>query len=118
MFRNGIYKIAYYSPGQQEFAADHALAVMRDGRFIGSDPLGGFYTGSSACGPSYLDVMTIELTMPPGGELVTGLIAGPSGATIKVRAELDASLNTQCAIVDVAGMPVHLQVTYLGPIPE
>jgi hypothetical protein len=91
---------------------------MRDGKIIGSDRLGGVFVGEAGWSAASADCVTIELTVPPGGELVTGLTAGSSGACVKIKTRLDPEKIAQFATVDVAGEPVELELIYLGPLPE
>jgi hypothetical protein len=56
--------------------------------------------------------------VPPGGELVTGLVAGPSGAKIKIKTRLDPEKIAQFATIDIAGEPVEIELIFMGPIPE
>jgi hypothetical protein len=117
MFRNGIYKVCYRSLQHDEGTGEHAYAIVRDGHIIGSDRLGAVFGGNGHMGSSGAGV-DIELTVPPGGELITGLVAGPLGASLKIQSKLDPEKLSQFAIVDVAGSPVEIMVSYLGPLPE
>ena len=116
MFRNGIYKVGYRSLLHDEGSGENGFAIMRDGFIIGSDRLGAVFTG--APGSRACERVTVELTVPPGGELITGFRAGPAGATVKVLTQLDPEKLSQTATVFVAGEPVEIQVCYLGPLPE
>jgi hypothetical protein len=118
MFRNGIYKVCYRSPHDDDDFSEHALAVLRDGQIIGSDRLGGVFTGAPRCGSAADDCISVDLTVPPGGELVNGFVAGPAGATIQIKTRLDPEKIAQVAVIDVAGEPVEIQLIYLGPLPE
>jgi hypothetical protein len=118
MFRNGIYKIGYRSPLHDEGSGEHALAIVRDGQIIGSDRLGAVFTGETEWPARSLNWLTVELTVPAGGELITGKIAGPEGATLTIQSHLDPEKLGQFAVIDVAGDPVEIQVCYLGPLPE
>jgi hypothetical protein len=121
MFRNGIYKVCYRSLLHDEGTGEHSYASVRDGHIIGSDRLGAVFAGtglSGGAGDGRDDVFDIELTIPPGGELITGLVAGPCGATLKLQSRLDPGKLSQFAVVDVAGSQVEIMVSYLGPLPE
>jgi hypothetical protein len=118
MFRNGIYKVFYRGPLDGCDFSEHALAVLRDGHIIGADRLGGVFTGSPGMTATSCDSFNIELNVPPGGELVTGLVAGPAGATIKIKTRLDPEKIAQFVTIDVAGEPVEIELIYMGPIPE
>lgn len=118
MFRNGVYKVCYRSPLDEPGFHDHALAVMRDGKIIGSDRMGGVFTGEERCAPRAGDSVSVKFTVPPGGELITGFVAGPKGANVKIKTPLDPEKLAQFAVIDVAGEPVEVEVIYLGPLPE
>lgn len=122
MFRNGIYRIDYRNPLDHEAPGDDALVVMRDGRMIGSDRYGGVFSGAARRSPlpplGPKETIGVQMTVPPGGSLVTGHKAGPTGATIDILGRLDPALDHQTATIDVAGHPVELRVSYLGPLPR
>lgn len=117
MFRNGIYRIDYRSPNDDLIASEDALFVVRDGSIIGADRHGGVYAGSQFGTRGALDGVRVQMTAPPGGEMVTGTIAGPDGAVIDIVSKLDPARNFQTATVEVAGNPVEISVAYLGPFP-
>ena len=52
MFRNGVYKVCYRSPLDEPGFHDHALAVMRDGKIIGSDRMGGVFNRGRTLRPT------------------------------------------------------------------
>ena len=116
MFRNGIYRIDYRS-ADDTGTPDDALFVVRDGSIIGADRHGGVYSGSQRHTSGALDSVRIQLTVPPGGALVTGRVAGLDGAHIDLTSKLDATRDFQIATIDVGGSPVEISVSYLGPLP-
>jgi len=116
MFRNGIYRIDYRNPND-DVAADDALFVVRDGSIIGADRHGGVYSGSQFRTTGALDGVRVQMTAPPGGEFVTGAIAGPDGAVVDIMSKLDPACNFQTATINVEGDPVEISVAYLGPLP-
>jgi hypothetical protein len=122
MFRNGIYKIDYRNPLEDGGACDDALVVVRDGKIIGADRHGGIYTGEPRCfaasknGPE--ESIALQLTAPPGGELINGITAGPAGASFELTGRFDPALDRQTTVIDVGGAPIELVVSYLGPLPE
>ena len=117
MFRNGIYRIDYRSPHNDLIPSDDALFVVRDGSIIGADRHGGVYAGSQFGTKGALDGVRVQMTAPPGGELVTGAIAGPEGAVLDIVSKLDPARSFQTAMIEVAGNPVEISVAYLGPFP-
>ena len=119
MFRDGIYQVVCCTIGHAERVCDHFVASVRDGRILGSDGHGGLYLGHD--GGTALDYSArIQMTvqMPPGGQLITGLIAGPDGAALPLTGLLDASANRQKSIIDIAGEAIKIEVSYLGPLPQ
>lgn len=116
MFRNGIYRIDYRNP-TDDGPCDDALIIVRDGSIIGADRHGGVYTGSQYQTTGQLDGVRLRMTAPSGGALVTGMFAGPDGATLQIDSRLDPTQNVQTATIDVAGNPVDIRVSYLGPLP-
>ena len=118
MFRNRIYKVFYRSPLDDFGFSDHALAVLRDGQIMGSDRLGAVFTGEPGFATAGGNAVTIDLTVPPGGELISGFKAGPSGASVTINTDFDPSQDTQVKMVDIGGGPVEVQLVYLGPLPE
>jgi hypothetical protein len=118
MFRNGIYRVGYRSPDHNLGSSEHALAVVRDGNIIGSDQLGAVFTGETGIWPTGDDDVAIELTVPPWGELINGFVAGPTGAKVKIRSRVDSAKTSQTFVVDVAGQPVEVELSYLGPLPD
>jgi hypothetical protein len=118
MFRNGIYKVFYRSARDDDDFTEHALAVLRDGQIIGADKLGGVFTGSSGASAACRDGIDVNFNVPPGGELVTGFVAGPAGAAIKIKTKLDPEKIAQFATIEIAGEPVEIELIYMGPIPK
>lgn len=118
MFRNGIYKVFYRSPLDNFGFSDHALAVLRDGQIMGSDRLGAVFTGGPGIVAAGGHAVTIELAVPPGGELISGFKAGPTGASLTINTDFDPIQDTQVKMVDIGGGPVEVQLVYLGPLPE
>lgn len=118
MFRNGIYKISYGLPSDEAGLEENAIAVLRAGRLIGSDRHGAVFTGEPMCCTGPLETIRIQLTLPPGAELVTGYKAGPLGSILNLRGQFDPALNVQTAMIEVAGQKIEVNVAYLGPVPE
>ncbi len=118
MFRNGIYKVCYRNPMDGDGHSEEGLAILRDGKIIGSDRHGGVFVGEPGRYSANDEDVSVELTVPPGGELVTGLVAGPAGATFKIRSRFNSAKLQQFVVADVGGAPVEIQLSYLGPLPD
>ncbi len=122
MLMEGIYGLSIQRVRQRRRLLDpagEALVVLRNGTILGSGPWGGVFTGiygeDSATGQ---DTVKIQIDVPPGGELVTGFTAGPSGASIDVIAAFDRAIKARRANVEIAGTPVEIAVSFLGPVPH
>lgn len=117
MLDEGLYSLTYKGEdnGRREFG--DALAVLRNGKILGSDRWGGVFTGSyefdtaEAAGRVHLSI-----DIPPGGELVTGFAAGPHGAAVEIVSRLE-SPSPAAAVIEVAGAPVEVHLKFLGPLP-
>jgi hypothetical protein len=55
--------------------------------------------------------------VPPHGELITGFSAGPAGTCIDIVAAFEGGAPKPSSIVNVAGRPVRVELTYLGSLP-
>ena len=60
MFRNGIYKISYGLLSDGTEATEHAIAVLRGGRLIGSDRHGAVFNGEPLCSAGPLENIRIQ----------------------------------------------------------
>jgi hypothetical protein len=118
MLREGIYGLRYSAAAEGPWQGGGALAVLRDGRILGSDPWGGVFAGScefdaAAC----TNKLSLRFTVPPQGELITGFCAGPDGAVLDIIGACPPNASEASMVVDVAGAPVSVHFTYLGPLP-
>lgn len=121
MLENGIYDLRYRAAvaGEKDAgAADGSgLALLRDGEILGSDPWGGVFTGSCAFDPeARLNRLHLRLEVPPGGTLITGFSAGPAGAVLDIVGAVARAAPEATTVVHVAGAPVSVALTYLGPL--
>ena len=96
-----------------------ALAVLRNGKILGSDRWGAVFSGSyefdRACRKN---TVHLRLQVPPDAELVTGFAAGPEGAILEVFGKFDRAAPLSRAIADVAGQPLEVTMTFLGALPN
>lgn len=116
MLRDGIYALEYRGLRGRQGNSDGALAVLRDGRILGTDPFGGVFAGH------YLrdararrETILVRMRVPPDGELVNGFAAGPEGALIEIVASFERGSGDREARVEVAGWPIEIKLTYLSP---
>ncbi|MGQ0455940.1 MAG: hypothetical protein ACT4OU_02635 [Hyphomicrobium sp.] len=119
MVRDGLYKIVYPVSEQPLREFDEALAIVRRGRIFASDRHGGVYRGYGAA-PAEGQACRVALTaeVPAGGELVTGFDGGGDGALTAIFGDLDPCARRQHAVIHVAGAPLEIDVSYLGPLPS
>lgn len=123
MLDDGIYGLRFESTGAgadagpPSFGEGEALAVLRAGRILGSDPHGGVFRGrcryDAACGEAIVDV---RLAVPPNGVLVTGLEAGSEGAFLDVSGRFPPPKPVSSAVVDLGGVPVAVALRFVGPL--
>lgn len=119
MLDEGIYSLNYRAEIAGQADADDGLAVLRNGRILGSDRWGGVFTGSYLFDPATTsNTVHIRMQIPPGGRLISGYTAGPKGSTLEFVASLERAAPVSTTVVDVAGQPVEVQLTYLGPLPN
>ena len=118
MLADGIYRIFYQAQSDGGSDRNCALAIFRDGQITGSDKHGGVYLGTYEPEPeSGRDRVNLRLVVPPGGVLVTGFSGGTDGIAVDIAATLDAASGIAKTVVEVAGQPVDIELTYIGPLP-
>ena len=119
MFEDGLYCLSYASQAGEETASGDALAVLQAGRIVGTDRWGGRFQGcyrfDTATETNHFQM---RLAVPPHAELVTGLAGGSEGATVDVETVMDRAAPVSSAVIEIAGQPVHVTLTYLGPVPN
>jgi hypothetical protein len=77
MLEDGIYGLRFAASHDGEPADGSGLAVLRDGKVLGSDPLGAVFTGTYEFDAARkLNKVRLRLDVPPDGVLVTGFSAG------------------------------------------
>lgn len=119
MLDEGLYSLDYRGEYQGEADVGCALAVLRNGKVLGSDRFGGVFMGSydfdAATG---LNSVHLRMHVPPDSMLVTGFVAGADGATIDVIGSFSRAAPVTKALAEVAGRPVEVTMTYLGALPN
>ena len=124
MFDEGIYGVTYRGRARnhscdQDQPGGEALAVLRNGKILGSDRWGGIFSGSYEFDPvAGLNKVHVRIDVPPDGELITGFAAGPKGATFDIVVSLERATPKAAATVSVAGEPVDVEFSFLGPLPN
>ena len=118
MLEDGIYRLDYRAQDAREEDGGQALAVLRDGKILGSDPWGGLFTGLYDYDPrDCRNKVRLRFDVPPEGVLVTGFCAGPKGATLDIVGTFEPTAPKMVTVVELSGTPVEVQLTYLGPLP-
>jgi len=119
MLEDGIYGLDYRAQYAHEEDGGTALAVLRDGKILGSDPWGGLFTGLyDYDARDRLNKVRLRFDVPPEGVLVTGFCAGLAGATLDIVGAFERTAPKMATVVEVSGAPVEVQLTYLGPLPR
>jgi len=119
MLDEGIYSLSCRAKDSENFAAQSSLAVLRNGKILGSDRQGSLFTGSYEYdSTSQRNRMHVRFQVPPNGVIFTGSGAGPGGAVVDIVGAFDRAAPTAQATVDVEGEAVELRLTYLGPLPN
>jgi len=119
MLEDGIYGLHYTAARSGEADEGNALAVLRAGKILGSDPWGGVFVGSCEFdADARLNKVHLRFDVPPEGMLITGFSAGPTGAVLDIVGAVERAAPNATMVVEVAGAPVCVQLTYLGPLPS
>lgn len=119
MLDEGLYSVSYFEPQATEPCEASGLAVFRSGKILGSDRLGGVFTGSYAYDDKrQTNKLHVRMNVPTGGVLVTGFKAGVNGAVLDIAGSFDRAAPTSLATVDVGGTAIDVRLTYLGALPH
>lgn len=118
-FDEGVYRVTYRGIARGEREADHAIAVLRNGRIVGADRHGGVFRGSFAFSPADgLNTVHLRVEVPADGMLVNGFHAGPEGATVDLVANFKRATPTAKATVQVAGAPIEIELAFIEALPN
>src|SRR3990167_7773023 len=119
MLQDGLYGLHYAAACGGEPAGARGLAVLREGKVLGSDPWGAVFTGTYEFDAArQLNKVRLRLDVPPEGTLITGFSAGPAGATLDIVGAFERSAPETAAVIQVAGAALSVQLSYLGPLPN
>jgi len=119
MLEDGLYGLTYTAMHDGGADAGNALAVLRNGTILGSDPWGGVFVGSCEFDPDVgLSKVRVQFDVPPEGTLITGFSAGPAGVVLDIVGAVGGAPPLAATVVEIAGTPVSVEFTYLGPLPN
>jgi hypothetical protein len=124
MMCEGLYNVEYklFSSDQNAETGDargSALAVLRGGKILGSDPWGAVFLGCYTFDPvDNVEEVLVRLHVPPQGELVTGFSAGAEGAVLEIAGQLQPGELAARAVAEIAGRSIELTMTYIGALPN
>jgi hypothetical protein len=114
MLRDGIYRALI--AGSAETGS--AVYVCRAGKVVGVGYKGADYEGTYSWDDvRKVNTFEIEVTFPPGVQMVTGMVAGAQGATLTVRGEGKTPEPVSRFSLDLAGRAVDVQLSYVRPLP-
>lgn len=107
---DGLFEIALRQYGQRSAESGRVVLVCRGGRLFGADPSGRIYTG---------ELQTNDADAPAQDcrEELLDRCHRRRDMTIRISGEIDPSARSQSTTVLVAGKPVDVDITYLGPLP-
>lgn len=115
----GIYNLCYRGEDRGLREGGEAFAVLRGGKITGTDRGGTVFSGSYEFDAvRETNRVHVRLTVPPQGLLVTGFAAGPEGAAIDIVGTCERASPVSTLVVDLAGRPIEVRLTYLAPLPS
>lgn len=118
MLENGLYALRFAASLNGEPEEGRGLAVLRDGKVLGSDPMGAVFSGTYEFDARRnLNKVRLQLEIPAGGILITGYTAGPEGASLDVVGAFADAPGEGSAFLQIDGAPLGVQIRYLGPPP-
>ncbi len=118
-FQEGLYRFQYYLDAMGERDSGRAMCVLLNGKIFGCDPWGGEIHGCYKFRASDEKThMQVVLKVPPGGMLITGLEAGEDCAEFEISGSFERADPETRVIVKVAGVPVEVVLSYIGPLPR
>lgn len=121
MLDDGVYGLRFECREKGEAGgpplSGEGLAVLRGGRIVGSDPHGGVFRGRCRYDATRGEaVVEVQLAIPPNGELLTGLAAGPGGALLEVSGRFPPSRPASSTVIEIGGATVAVELRFLGPL--
>jgi hypothetical protein len=124
MLENGMYHITFVGMQHPTAGLDSpdlgaGVLLMKDGHIYGADAGGVEYDGEYGFDSTRgKHIAELTLRVPPNRRLVTGAVTGPSGKRITIRAEFEKPAPASDFVVDVAGRPVGVHLTFMRRLPN
>ncbi len=118
-WEDGLYSLTFVLEGGRGDEFGDALAVLRDGRLLGSDKHGGVFEGqlsTTRCGSA--SCLALTMRVPPGGVLVTGQHFGGKEAMLDVVGVLSHIGGEMNGVCDLFGERLAIQFRYVGDLPH
>lgn len=117
VLNDGIYSLAYRSVAGEAVCAN-GLAIVRNNQIMGSDEAGGIFNIRFLLSEfNHAGAFEGRLSLPPDGELITGLRAGPEGLDIPIHGKTVSTDTLLQFIVQVADQAIEVDAAYVGPLP-
>lgn len=118
MLDDGVYDLTLSTaePGGV-IARTEALAILRGGLVVGSDPHGGVFRGryryDASCGKAFVE---LRLAIPPNGMLLTGFEAGPDGGSLDICTAFVPARPVSSVGVEIEGKVLDVELRYVGAL--
>ena len=119
MIEDGFYSLSFFHAGQEPMDSAQTVALFRDGRLLGSDPLGGVFSGRySPCHWDHEIGLEGRFVVPRHSVLVTGQRTGDSPVTLAFSGWLDARCRQRRGTIEIGGRWLSVQLTFMHGVPH
>lgn len=122
MLNDGFYDLRFLcrsegAGGDEAPLTTEGMAVLRDGRILGSDRNGGVFKGSCRYDPARDEaIVEVRLAVPPHGVLLTGLEAGPEGAILDLSGRFSPALPVSSTVIRIGEEALSVELRFFGPL--
>lgn len=120
MLDDGVYGLSFESRGEGGAEGSYrseGLAVLREGRLLGSDRHGSVFRGRCSYDAVRGEaIVAVRLAIPPNGVLLTGLEAGPEGAFVDVAGRFQPPRPVSSTVIDIGGAALAVELRFVGPL--
>lgn len=118
-WQDGLYSVAFIQEGQPDESDGRTLAILREGKLLGSDEHGGVFEGlfaATLCGSAAC--IAVTLRVPAGGVLITGDRSGCEEAVVDIVGVLLKTGSDLQGICDICGHQMAVRFRYVGSLPH